>query len=95
MENLGTTVHERKKGQGNLWQGNKTKVMSVIPLPIIPLPMTLLDDPPPTRGDSNSRVGIQRLANNLDASALTNMHLQSHCNVLHCRVDALRRGIVL
>jgi hypothetical protein len=65
MENLGTTVHERKKGQGNLWQGNKTKVMSVIPLPIIPLPMTLLDDPPPTRGDSNSRVGIQRLANNL------------------------------
>jgi hypothetical protein len=28
---------------GTVWQGNKTKFMSVIPLPIIPLPMTLLD----------------------------------------------------
>jgi hypothetical protein len=35
----------KKKGPGNVWQGNKTKVMSVIPLPIIPLPMTLLDGP--------------------------------------------------
>jgi len=50
MENLGTTAHERKKGQGNVWQGNKTKVMSVIPLPIIPLPMTLLDEPSANAG---------------------------------------------
>jgi hypothetical protein len=45
MERVGTTAHERKKGQGNVWQGNKTKVLSVIPLPMIPLPMTLLDGP--------------------------------------------------
>jgi hypothetical protein len=41
MENLGTTAHERKKGQRNVGQGNKTKVMSLIPLPIIPLPTPL------------------------------------------------------
>jgi hypothetical protein len=39
MENPGTTAHERKKGQRNVGHGNKTKVMSLIPLPIIPLPM--------------------------------------------------------
>jgi hypothetical protein len=43
MENPGTTAHERKKGQRNVGQGNKTKVMSFIALPIIPLPLTLLD----------------------------------------------------
>jgi hypothetical protein len=25
MENLGTTASERKKGQRNVWQGNKTQ----------------------------------------------------------------------
>jgi hypothetical protein len=45
MENLRRTAHERKKGQRNVRQGNKTKIMSSIPLPIIPLPMTLQDGP--------------------------------------------------
>ena len=57
-----------KKGQRNVWRGNKTKVMSVIPLPIIPLPMTLLDDPPPTRA-TRIACWYSTSCNNSDASA--------------------------
>jgi hypothetical protein len=39
-------LKSENEGQRNVWQGNKTKVISFIALPIIPLPMTFLLDGP-------------------------------------------------
>jgi hypothetical protein len=64
------SLTSEKKGQRNVWQGNKTKVMSLIPLPIIPLPMTLLDGPSTQRGATRMTVLVLNGCNNLDASAL-------------------------